>query len=213
MSGVEAHGRVRATVRPALARTYPLAVSAATVRTFCRVHVAQLPAMRSPARSPTWPPAGTAPPSKPCASTPVTCRVSWFWLKFREAGRVVLVRPSGCVFSARRGRGVGRAGPGHRHRLSGLPHEPGVDPRRDRPTVSFTKLEPEPGKWHSVCTLFGPSRARGGPAKPRRRRCRGTGPDSAPVADGVRGRRRCRVGPASPGPIVEVIECRRKCAL
>jgi hypothetical protein len=143
----------------------------------------------------------------------VNWRFIWFWLKFREAGRVVLVRPSGCVFSARRGRGVGRAGPGHRHRLSGLPHEPGVDPRCDRPTVSFTKLEPEPGKWHSVCTLFGPSRARGGPAKPRRRRCRGTGPDSAPVADGVRGRRRCRVGPASPGPIVEVIECRRKCAL
>jgi len=85
----------------------------------------------------------------------VNWRFIWFWLKSREAGRVVLVRLSGCVFSARRGRGVGRAGPGHRHRLSGLPHEPGVDPRRDRPTVSFTKLEPEPISWHVLSTLNG----------------------------------------------------------
>jgi len=42
----------------------------------------------------------------------VTVRNKWFWLKFREAGRVVLVRPSGCVFSARRGRASGVLVPG-----------------------------------------------------------------------------------------------------
>jgi len=44
--------------------------------------------------------------------TAVNCQISWFWLKFREAGRVVLVRPSGCVFSARRGRASGVLVPG-----------------------------------------------------------------------------------------------------
>jgi len=78
-----------------------------------------------------------------------------FWLKFREAWPSCARAASRCTFSSCRGRGVRCGGPGHRHRAPGLPHEPGVDPRRDQPAASFTKLEPEPIIWHLLTTLNG----------------------------------------------------------
>ncbi len=77
-------------------------------------------------------------------SNGVGCQIMWFWLGSREARASALGPPTGWTFSARRSRGVGRAGSGPRHRVRGLPHEPGADSRLDQPPVSFTKPEPEP---------------------------------------------------------------------
>ncbi len=68
----------------------------------------------------------------------------WFWLKFREGGRSVLVRPTGCTFCADAVAASGVLVTGTVIVHPDLPCEPGVDPRRDQAAATFTKVEPEP---------------------------------------------------------------------
>ena len=75
----------------------------------------------------------------------VTVRIKWFWLKCREAGKVVLVRPSGYSFSALPATASGVLVPGTVIRHPAY--------RANRASILdainhaiFTKLEPEPNK-------------------------------------------------------------------